>query len=342
MSATKRINLALQGGGSHGAYTWGALDAILEDGRLEIVGVSGASAGAMNAVAMASGMVEGGRAGGRAKLAQFWKKIADEGTPSIGLPAVDEWVSMWKTVLTPPGWSQAASDATSPYEFNPLNLNPLGDTLTALVDFNKLRASPGPKLFIAATNVYTGKGAVFHREVVTVDHVMASACLPHLFQAVLIDGEPHWDGGFSGNPPLWPLFYETDCQDTVIVRINPIERHETPRTADEINNRMNEITFNAGLLAELRAADFVARLIEDGVLKNDKYKFERVHRIGGEGKIDSYSAATKLDVSWAFLQELRDLGRESAKAWLNENFDQIGVNSTMDVAKALRKTKAAS
>ena len=340
MSKTKRINLALQGGGSHGAYTWGALDALLEDERIEIAGVSGASAGAMNAVVMASGLLSGGREGARQKLADFWRKISEEGAPSAGIPAVDAWVDMWKTILAPPALVEQASNAASPYEFNPLDLNPLEDTLSAIVDFKALQKGAGPKLFIAATNVFTGKVAVFHREELTPKHVMASACLPHLFQAVVIDGAPHWDGGYSGNPPLWPLFYETDCQDNVIVQINPIERHATPKTADEINNRTNEITFNIGLLAELRAADFVARLIDDGVLKSAKYKRERLHRIGGDGKLEAYPASTKLDVSAAFLQDLRDLGRQSAKQWLAASFDKIGVASTMDVAKELRKPTA--
>jgi NTE family protein len=337
MSKTKRINLALQGGGSHGAYTWGALDALLEDTRIEIAGVSGASAGAMNAVVMAFGLLAGGRAGARQKLAEFWRKVSEEGAPSAGIPAIDAWVGVWKSILTPPSVVEAATESASPYEFNPLDLNPLEDTLSSVVDFSELRKAAGPKLFIAATNVFTGKVSVFHREELTPKHVMASACLPHLFQAVVIDGEPHWDGGYSGNPPLWPLFYETDCQDNVIVQINPIERLTTPKTAEEINNRTNEITFNIGLLAELRAADFVARLIEDGVLKSDKYKRERLHRIGGDGKLESYSADTKLDVSWTFLQKLRDLGRDSAKEWLAASFDKIGVASTLDLGRELRK-----
>ncbi len=169
---------------------------------------------------------------------------------------------------------------------------------------------------------------------------MASACLPRLFQAVEIGGVPYWDGGYSGNPPLWPLFYETDCRDAIIVQINPVERHAAPRTAQEISNRTDEIGFNASLLAELRAADFVARLIDDGVLKDPRYRREFLHRIGGDGKLESYGAESKLDSSWTFLTTLRDLGRESAKAWLAENFDVIGERSTLDVARTLRKPGA--
>ena len=335
----KRINLALQGGGSHGAYTWGALDAILEDERLEIVGVTGASAGAMNAVVMASGLMAG-RAAARDALTEFWRAVAEEGSPGSELPVVGPWISMWTAILAPSGVVDAASEASSPYVFNPLDLNPLRDLLRRLVDFDALRKGDGPKLFIAATNVRTGKVAVFKRDILTPEHVMASATLPHLFQAAVIDGEPYWDGGYSGNPPLWPLYYETDCSDTVIVQINPIERSETPRTPDGINNRINEISFNASLLAELRAADFVARLIRDGALTEGRYKTERLHRIGGDGQLESYPADTKFDVSWNFLQELRDLGRSSAKAWLAANFDAIGERSTLDVPATLRKTDA--
>jgi len=333
---TKRINLALQGGGSHGAYTWGALDAILADARLEIVGVSGASAGAMNAVVMASGLAAG-RAAARKKLEDFWRAVALAGSPGAAIPAVDAWVSMWKAMFAPPGVAATAMEASSPYIFNPLDLNPLRDTLSGVVDFEALRTGAGPKLFIAATNARTGKGEIFHRNELTPEHVIASATLPHLFQAAVINGEPYWDGGYSGNPPLWPLFYETDCCDTIIVQINPVARDEAPQTPDGISNRINEITFNASLLAELRAADFVKRLIETGVLKDPNYKLERLHRIGGDGKLESYSADTKLDVSWAFLQELRDLGRECAKSWLAENYDAIGKESTLDVPATLGK-----
>jgi NTE family protein len=228
----------------------------------------------------------------------------------------------------------------SPYEFNPFNVNPLRVHLEQVVDFERLRAGDGVKLFVAATNVRTGRGEIFRRNILTADHAMASACLPELFQAVIIEGEPYWDGGYAGNPPLWPLFYETRCRDAIIVQINPIEREETPRMPAEIANRVNEITFNASLLAELRATDFVARLIRSGVLKSDEYREERLHRIGGAGRLESFDAATKNDVSWPFLKQLRDLGRNHTKAWLEENFDSIGVESTLDLDKALRREPA--
>ncbi|MDE3175541.1 MAG: patatin-like phospholipase family protein [Pseudomonadota bacterium] len=340
MNAPKRINLALQGGGSHGAYTWGALDAILADERLEIAAVSGASAGAMNAVVMASGLDSSGAEGAREKLERFWRAIARDAAPITDLPLVDAWTAMWKTALAPASQMAIAADASSPYLFNPLNINPVSETLANIVDFASLRRGGEPKLFVAATNARTGKGAMFRREILTAAHVMASATLPHLFQAAIIDGEPYWDGGYSGNPPLWPLFQETDCRDTIIVQINPIERPDIPRTAEAISNRVNEITFNASLLAEFHVAEYTRSLVEQGLLPAERFPAQRLHRIGGDGKLESYPSDTKFDVSWAFLQELRDLGRASAKRWLSAHFADIGESQTLDVRHALRRTAA--
>jgi NTE family protein len=342
--AVKTVNLALQGGGSHGAYTWGALDAFAEDTRIEISAISGASSGTMNAIVFASGMSEGGREGARAKLESFWLSVSSEGSLSLPCRWVDKalavWGGFWPGSRLIDAWADAVSGFLSPYEFNPFNVNPLRVHLEQVVDFERLRAGDGVKLFIAATNVRTGRGEIFRRNILTADHAMASACLPELFQAVIIEGEPYWDGGYAGNPPLWPLFYETTCRDAIIVQINPIEREETPRLPAEIANRVNEITFNSSLLAELRAADFVARLIRSGVLKSDEYREERLHRIGGAGRLESFDAATKNDVSWPFLKQLRDLGCNDTKEWLEENFDSIGVESTLDMDNALQREPA--
>jgi NTE family protein len=336
----KIVNLALQGGGSHGAYTWGALDALIEDERVRIGAISGASAGAMNAVVYADGFRENGGDGARRKLRDFWLSVSEEGSLSpLQRRLFDVWFRGWSAAFPQADavWD-ALSQFASPYEFNPLNVNPLRDHLAKIVDFEALRRSHEAQLFVAATNVRTGRGEIFRREILTADHVMASACLPRLFQAVEIDGAPYWDGGFAGNPPLWPLYYETHCRDTIIVQINPIERSQTPRTAQEIADRMNEITFNAGLLAELRATDFVARLIDRGVLRDAGYRREYLHRIGGDGALESFAAPTKMDVSWTFLTTLRDLGRAAAKAWLARNYDSIGVRSTLDLDRALART----
>jgi NTE family protein len=336
-AARKRVNVALQGGGSHGAYSWGVLDALLEDERLEIGAISGASAGAMNAVVFAEGFATDGRAGARRKLHEFWLSVSQEQVLS---PAQRKWFDAYFggfSFSASPAfqWFDAFTNYASPYDFNPFNINPLRDHLAKMVDFDLLRRSDDLKLFIAATNVHTGKGEIFRRNILTVDHVMASACLPRLFQAVEIGGVPYWDGGYAGNPPLWPLFYETDCNDAIIVQINPIERDATPRTPRDIVDRVNEISFNSGLLAELRAVNFVTRLLDQGALDPKRYKRVNLHRIGGDGKLESFGAATKIDTSWTFLQTLRELGRESAKHWLSHNFAAIGQRSTLDLAAEL-------
>lgn len=342
----KAVNLALQGGGSHGAYAWGVLDALIEDDRIEIGAISGASAGAFNAVVYAAGLAEGGRKGAREKLEKFWLSVSTEGSLwPHQRKLVDAWLRPWDMVVWPgtalvTGWAEALAQFVSPYAFNPFNVNPLRDHLVDTVDFETLRAYETPKLFIAATNVKTGRGEIFRRDVLTADHIMASACLPQLFQAVQIGDASYWDGGYAGNPPLWPLFYETACRDVIIVQINPIERVDVPRTPQEIMNRLNEITFNAPLLGELRAADFVARLIRSGVLTSDSYRLERLHRIGGAGRLEAFPASTKWDVSWPFLERLRDLGRADAKAWLERHYDSIGVESTLDIDETLKREPA--
>ena len=232
-SGAKPVNLALQGGGSHGAYAWGVLDAFAEDRRLEIVGISGSSAGAMNAVVYAAGLADGGRDGARARLEQFWLSVSTEGSLAPGQrKLVDAWLRVWGRTLPGMQWLVGMADVishfVSPYAFNPFNVNPLRGHLAAAVDFERLRASDDLKLFVAATNVRTGRGEIFHRDILTIDHIMASACLPTWFQAVQIGDEFYWDGGYAGNPPLWPLFYETKCNDVVIVQINPIERDRGP------------------------------------------------------------------------------------------------------------------
>ena len=332
----KPANLALQGGGSHGAFTWGVLDCLLEDGRVDIPNISGASAGSMNAVVLAEGLATGGRDGARAALQRFWRSVSDDGAMT---PIQRKLFDMWFGALGLSGpvkfWADAITHYSSPYEFNPLNLNPLRDHLAKMIDFEKLRSTGDLKLFIAATNVHTGRARIFHRRELTADHVMASACLPQLFQAVVIDGEPYWDGGFVGNPPLWPLFYDNACKDTIIVQVNPIERETIPKTAVEIENRLDEITFNGALLGEFRAINFVVRLVDQGALSGEGYIRPNLHRIDGAAALAAYPADTKTDTSWSFLTRLRDLGRAAAKAWLAENFASVGVRGTLDIAARL-------
>jgi NTE family protein len=333
----KASNLALQGGGAHGAFTWGVLDALLEDGRLAIPAISGASAGAMNAVVLAEGFVTRGREGAREYLHRFWLSVSEDGALSpIQRKLFDSWFAAFGLAAPMRFRTDAITHYSSPYEFNPLDLNPLRDHLAKMIDFEKLRATDNLKLFIAATNVRTGRGKIFQRAELTADHVMASACLPALFQAVVIDGETYWDGGYVGNPPLWPLFYDNACKDTIIVQINPIERDEIPRTALEIQNRLNEITFNGAMLGEFRAISFVTRLVDQGALAGKGYIRPNLHRIEGVDKLKAFAADTKSNTSWAFLTMLRDIGRAAARNWMETNFDMIGVRGTLDLRATMR------
>jgi len=330
---TKQINLALQGGGSHGAFTWGVLDALLEDERIGIEAISGTSAGAMNAVVVADGLMRGGREHARASLDQFWRAVSDAANRSpIQRSPLAMLMGNW-SMDTSPGYLafEAMSRTFSPYQANPLNLNPLRDVLVSVVDFERVRHCDAVKLFVSATDVHTGRVKVFNGYEMTADMVMASACLPQLFQAVEIDGVPYWDGGYMGNPALFPFFKGCDSADIVIVQINPVERRETPDTPQEIQNRMNEITFNASMLKELRAIDFITRLIDQGQLAKSEYRKMHLHIVGNEEILNPLGATSKLNAEWAFLQMLRDAGRESTLQWLEENFSSLGNHSSIDL-----------
>jgi NTE family protein len=334
--AEKSVSLALQGGGAHGAFTWGVLDAILEDGRLAIEAITGASAGAMNAVVLAEGWMEGGAEGARDQLRKFWKRVSLDGALSpIQQHLFNRFLGFWSADGSPVHlWLDTWTQSFSPYETNPLDINPLRDALEDLIDFKRVRSSRGTKLFISATNVWTGKVRIFNRSELTADHVLASACLPTIFRAVEIGGEPYWDGGYSGNPALFPLYYETVTDDILLVQINPIERRTTPYTAHEIQNRLTEITFNANLLNTLRAVDFVTHLIDAGKLPTSEYKHVLMHRISGGEMLDAFTASSRLAAEWSFFKELKDLGRSAAKKWLTDNYDLIGVRATLDLKAA--------
>lgn len=331
---TKPVNLALQGGGSHGAFTWGVLDRLLEDPRVEIVAVSGASAGAMNAVAMLDGFARGGREGARGVLRKFWEGVADAAEGQWGAFAAGplrQFLGDWGNGFNPlAAWSDMLMRSVSPYDFNPINYNPLRDLVAKLIDFDAVRACGGVNAYVSATNVYTGRVAVFRRQQLTPDHVMASACLPFLFQAVVIDGQPYWDGGYMGNPSLWPLFDGSDSDDTIIVQINPIEREFTPKSSRDILERVNEITFNASLLRELRAIDFVNRLREDGRLKDTTYHRVLVHMIADA---QGLALESRLRVSRSLLESLFVRGRTAAETWLETNFEAVGDRSTVDLRR---------
>ena len=331
----KLVNLALQGGGAHGAFTWGVLDKILEDNQLKIEAISGTSAGAMNAVVIADGIQRGGYEGAREKLHEFWEEVSKVGQMSpIQRSPIDMFMGNWSLDMSPTYlFFDLMNQLASPYQTNPLNINPLKEILSSVVDFDLIRKCNKINLFISATNVETGRVRVFDHKGLTCDMVMASACLPFMFQAVEIDETPYWDGGYMGNPALFPFYNTSKSDDVIIVQINPIERKGVPKTAREILNRVNEITFNGSLLKELRAIDFVRRLIEDGKLEQKEYKKIRVHIIESQGELNELGASSKVNAEWAFLRHLFDIGRETAEEWLDRNLNQVGKRSTIDLRK---------
>ena len=333
-----RLNLALQGGGSHGALTWGVLDALLEDGQWQFDGVSGTSAGAMNAVALAHGFAQAaqqhkdpedahlaGCALARESLTRLWEGVGALGSLTWGTPlsAANPLVGMM-------------SQWFSPYQTNPLGINPLRKLLEREVDFSLLCSARtgvvGPKEFVCATNVRTGRGEIFFGPRLSADAVMASACLPMLFKAVEIEGEAYWDGGYSGNPALHPLIYQTDTSDILLVQINPVEHLDVPSSASEIMERMNEVTFNASLLAELRAIEFVRRLLAEGKLDARRYKSVRMHRIDGGSVLAPFGADSKLRADLAFVRKLFALGRTAGQEWLHAHRKDVGVRPSIKIA----------
>ncbi|CAM9209585.1 unnamed protein product, partial [Phaeothamnion confervicola] len=332
--AIKPINLALQGGGAHGAFTWGVLDRLCEEPRISIEGISATSAGAMNGAVFASGLAKDGREGARTALEAYWKRVAKAGELSPLRPNIfDKLLGFTSTGESPAFLAfDLMTRILSPYQFNPLNLNPLRTVLQQSVDFDALRSDKCPvKLFLSATNVRTGKVKIFENNEITADAVLASSCLPFLFQAIEIDGEAYWDGGYMGNPAIFPLIYGCKSHDVVIVHINPIERAKLPRTASEIMNRINEISFNSSLMREMRAVSFVTKLIDDGKLDDPSFSRMLIHAIADDGMMCSLGVASKMSTEWEFLTGLRDTGRARADSWIAQNFDQLGNSSTVDI-----------
>ena len=329
----RTINLALQGGGAHGAFTWGVLDRLLEDGRIGFEGVSATSAGAMNAVVLAYGLGEGGRDGARTALTGFWRRVSHAASLGPLQPSFLDRALHNHSLDHSPAFLMLdlMSRLLSPYQLNPANYNPLRHVLEQSVDFDRLRKRSPVKLFLSATNVRTGKVKLFGNEEITADAVMASACLPFMFQAVEIDGEAYWDGGYMGNPAIFPLIYHCDSPDVVVVHINPLERPEIPRSATEIMNRINEISFNSSLMREMRAIAFVSELIDEGAICNRKMKRMFIHAITADAVMRKLSVMSKLNADWEFLTHLRDDGREFADRWLDRHLDSIGRESTIDI-----------
>lgn len=330
---TRTLSLALQGGGSHGAFSWGALDRLFEDPRLRIEAISGTSAGAMNAVVAAHGAHDGGAEGARAALEAFWRAVSEAGRASpVQRSALARLTGDWSLDDSPSYvLSTMMQRVASPYDYNLFDVNPLRDLVAEHVDFEKVRGCADIGLFLGATNVETGRVRVFEREEITLDAVMASACLPLLYKAVEIDGQHYWDGGFMGNPPLFPLFYKGEATDIVIIQINPVVRPGVPKSASAIQNRLSEITFNSALLHELRAVDFVTRLIESGRLDTNGYRRMNMHMIEARKRMRPLGASSKMNSEWAFLRHLFEIGRSAAGRWLDRHFDDIGQRSTLDL-----------
>ncbi|MFL5335079.1 MAG: patatin-like phospholipase family protein [Geminicoccaceae bacterium] len=333
--APVEVDLALQGGGAHGAFTWGVLDRLLEEPWLRVVGISGTSAGAMNAAVMVSAHAAGGASAARAALDAFWRRVSDAARMSpFQRGPLDILLGRWTLDHSPTFIAMdLASRLFSPYDLNPGGLNPLRQVLADSVDFAQLAQAP-IKLFITATNVRTGRGRVFRNAEVTPDVMLASACLPTMFQAVEIDGEPYWDGGYSGNPTLTPLVRECDASDTIIVPINPVERPGTPRSARDILNRLNEISFNSAAIKELRMIGLLQQAADPGSGEGAVWASMRIHLVRNDVMVElGYSS--KLNAEWDFLTMLRDRGRAAAGDFLTEHGQDLGKRSTLDFVKLL-------
>lgn len=327
------VNLALQGGGAHGAFTWGVLERLLDEPALSIEAISGTSAGAMNAAVFTSGWVENGADGARALLEAFWDRVARLDLFNPIQRNFWDRVTEGYNVDSSPGLAfvETLTRTFSPYQVNPFDFNPLRDILEELIDFDHLRAPEAPRLFVSATNVNTGRARIFRNEEITVDALLASACLPQLFQAVEVEGEYYWDGGFMGNPALWPMIYACEARDMVIVQINPLERPGVPRTAQAINDRMTEISFNASLMHEMRAIEFVNRLVRAGALDETNYKALRIHLIADQDTLNAFGSASKLNADWGFLTALRETGSGAADRWLAASLSKVGKESSVDL-----------
>ena len=341
-----RINLGLQGGGSHGAFTWGVLDVLLQDRSIDIEGISGTSAGAMNAVALAHGFAQclgkpkaDPREAARESLASFWKGIVTMGAiGEVHRAPFDLLFGLAGGQNSPVGFLADAltrvwSNTVSPYQSNPMDLNPLKDFVERQIDFERLAELRQLKVFVLATEVASGKPEVFSGNRLSAKAVMASACLPMVFQAVEIDGVHYWDGGYAGNPALHPLIYHCDSRDIVLVQINPNRRDKLPTSASEIMDRLSEITFHAALIAELRAIDFVKRMLAEGRLDPTVYKDVLLHRIDAGEALERLDVATKTSTDAKLISDLFDLGQKYARQWLIDQRGALGVASSVNIAK---------
>ena len=334
MTPPKRINLALQGGGAHGAYTWGVCDRLLEDGRVEVAAISGTSAGALNGAAIKAGLAQGGPDLARENLAWLWGEV-ERGSSTLAnwFAATATGTGAFAAALeASPGYQalDAVGRMVSPYAWGPLYANPL-EPIVSRFSYDAVCSPGGPRLFVNATNVRTGKVRVFDEAAIRPEVLMAAACLPTIFQAVEVDGEAYWDGGYTGNPALFPLYAPDLPDDVVIVNINPLTRLEVPRTAQAIQNRINEIGFNTSLLRELRAVDFVKRLVADGTIAPGAMKDVLVHMIADDELMRRLSVATKVVPTRRVIGALFAAGRAAADVFLDRDLAHVGTRGTVDL-----------
>lgn len=329
------IDLALQGGGAHGAFTWGVLDRLLQEPWLGIDGISGTSAGAMNAAVLVLGHARGGAEGARAALDDFWRRVSQAATFSpFRRSPLDVLMGSWSLDHSPMFVAfDLASRVFSPYDLTASSANPLAGILDELIDFDELARAP-IHLFVTATNARTGRGRVFKNAEVNADVLLASACLPTMFRAVMIDGDPYWDGGYSGNPTITPLVRECKSRDTILVQINPVERPGLPSSAREIMNRLNEVTFNASLLKELRMIALLRQVADPGNGEGAMWAGMRIHRVSSDLMV-KLGYSSKLNAEWAFLCMLRDEGRRAADSFLEAHGADLGKRSTLDIDEML-------
>ena len=330
----KKIGLALQGGGSHGAFTWGILEKLLETDLFEICGITGTSAGAMNAAITIAGFENGGGKGAIELLEKFWKNISETSRYSALQPSWLDNKLFSGGLEFSPGYQlfNAFSNFVSPYQFNPLDVNPLRSILVDLIDFNVLNQSP-ISLFVSATNVKTSKPKIFRSPDITLNTLMASACLPLLFKSVEINGDYYWDGGYLGNPSLSPLINFTDTIDILLCKVNPIEINFIPKKAHEIQDRINDISFNSGLMNEMRTIYYHNKLLRMGVSIDNHPREIFMHEIAADQKLQEYSYSSKFNTTWIFLNNLRMKGRESAEKWIQHHYEKVNHESTLDVEK---------
>lgn len=334
MSKTKPIAVALQGGGSHGAFSWGVMDRLLEDGRFTIEGLTGTSAGGMNAVATVQGLMDNGPQGARDTLRSFWEKISESGKHSSlnNRGPVDKMMGKY-TMYNSPGYVifDYLSRIFSPYELNPMQIDPLKDVIEKTFDFDAIRRYKDCKVFLCATHVFSGKLRIFSTEELKAECMLATACLPTIHNAVKVDDEYYWDGGFIGNPVFFPLIYNCETPDIVMIQLNPTERKQLPTTAREIADRLNEITNNASVVREMRAVSFITDLIDQGLLDKKKIKKINMHVIEDEETFQELGWSSKLNTEWEFLNHLFEKGRAAADTWIKKNYDKVGKESTAPI-----------